>query len=208
MIIKRGKLKSALPCLFISFSLITLLTIGFFNCAKKRNPTDYMEKSRTTGALMSRSLTLEALCNDSTSCIQEELAAEDVLADLPSANSSESCVSNSNFDTCLFFKNPVVSKGSAFSKTANNTMNLSLYQRMGVNLDPATIESTTGCLSNASYTIYKNAYFNSSNINTWDAIIATKSCFSNFDFKVQYNGYDSQLKTAQIMPHYYLNFQK
>ena len=142
-------------------------------------------------------------CASLADCAAKETAANLLLAKLKPAPVAD-CLTNNSYATCLFLKNPVAAKGSLFSSVVNNSMDLSAYQTLGVNFDPASYNTSTGCLENSTYIIYgKTTTTNLANGSV--QLSASKACFTNF--KAAYKN-DTSFNVAALMAHYYLNLQQ
>jgi hypothetical protein len=75
----------------------------------------------------------------------------DPLVTLFQRNTVADCMSNPNYDACLFWKNPVASRGSAFSTPLQfGTTQADTYQNHGVKLDSSVINSA-GQLQTSSF---------------------------------------------------------
>jgi hypothetical protein len=139
-------------------------------------------------------------CISAADCTQKEQDAQSILA-RTNQTTATNCFTDKSSNACLFFKNPVASKGSLFTRVANNSMDLSSYQNFAVTLDPTSYEVFTGCLKNPTYRVKTDVIVTTTTINGNDA------CFPGFDFKVPYQN-DATFKLAAVMAHHYLNFQK
>ncbi len=139
-------------------------------------------------------------CTTAADCKKKEQDAQLILGQT-NQTTATNCFADKSSNACLFFKNPVASKGSLFPTVANNSMDLSSYQNFAVNLDPASYEVATGCLKNSTYRIRTDI--------TWTATTVTvnDACFPGLDFKVPYRN-DTTFRLAAVMAHHYLNFQK
>lgn len=139
-------------------------------------------------------------CTSVADC-DAQIAAAKAILEKTSPKKTVDCLADNSVNTCLFFKNPVASRGSFFSTFANNSMDLRSYQTLGVQLSTSTYEAATGCLRNSSYRVFTDVTMpTSTTLNAKDA------CFSNQNFKVPYFN-DSTFKFSAVMAHYYLNFQ-
>ena len=108
----------------------------------------------------------------------------------PGTNSS-SCMTDSGFDACIFYKNPVAQQGKIFSPVLSSTTDLTSIQTYGVKIDATGQTLDNNNLSicadmNGSYKRFKNL------TSTW---------------KTSYLNSRTNFELEQVMAYYWLNQQ-
>jgi len=108
------------------------------------------------------------------------------------AKSDNNCFSSSDYDSCIFYKNPIAQKGAPFSPAISAGTDLSLYQIYGVKLRNL-----------ASSTALRNDTFNIS-VSTGTQANKTQSVDGN-SWKLSYANDQAKHFNAQVMAYYWLN---
>jgi hypothetical protein len=115
--------------------------------------------------------------------------------DVTMANRVTNCFSNPNYNSCLFWKNPVAMNGAPLPGTIAANSNLSAYQIHAVNI-PRSDYDSSGFLKNTSIDVKaRNASRVLSRVST-----------ASGNFKYSY-GNDSEHRFSQVMAFYWINAQ-
>ena len=112
-------------------------------------------------------------------------------APIPGGSIDPSCMNSSEYNACIFFKNPVAQKGSPFDPPITFLTNLSSIQIYGVNIT-GTID---GLLKNGTYDI----------VISWDQAQRTQ-VKADGTWKFEYAN-DPNHHVAQVMAYYWLTYQ-
>lgn len=116
-------------------------------------------------------------------------------SDGTSINRISDCFTNSNYNACLFWKNPVAMLGARLPVTIGADTNLAAYQIHGVIIERSDYDNS-GFLKNTSINVTAQT----------DTAVLPRVTTSSGNFKFNY-GNDSNHRFSQVMAFYWLNFQ-
>jgi len=106
------------------------------------------------------------------------------------------CLANPNYNTCVFWKNPIAQEGRVFASPVGGSSDLRSLQTHAVNIQPEHLDNS-GFLQNSSLRV---------NAQLADGTILPRVDARTRVFKFAY-GSDPAHKFSQIMAFYWLNFQ-